>query len=172
MTRLPDTARARLEARGVTVVREWEDGGRAFIRVATTLPGSGAVTYERSDPPERTPAQRVDRIFAVLFPPEDAPVMLGRVELGPARFATAGDRRGLGAAVGGMDAMLDAVAWQAVPPPGPTENPALAGLPHVTHAGVLELGGHALTVYRLSDGRRIVAEESMRDLLAALPAIP
>ena len=45
--------------------------------------------------------------------------------------------------------MLDAVAWEVLPPQEESD------LPYATHAGVLHIGEYSLKCYRLSDGRAI-----------------
>lgn len=50
--------------------------------------------------------------------------------------------------------ILDGVNFTAVPPPQETGD-----LPFVTHEGVLEVAGHKLRCYRLSDGKAIIHEE-------------
>lgn len=60
-----------------------------------------------------------------------------------------------------IDALLDAVAWTEVPAPeAPTD-----GIPYATHAGILDLAGSRLRVYRLSDGRRIVHADDLQAFL-------
>lgn len=55
-----------------------------------------------------------------------------------------------------IEQMLDAVQWEAV-----ESTPSTTGLPHVTHRGILNIFGHELDCFVLSDGRRIFMEESI-----------
>lgn len=57
-----------------------------------------------------------------------------------------------------LEMMLDGVEWKALPPPD-TEDPD--GLPYVTHEGVLHIGEAALDVFQLSNGQRVISEDSM-----------
>jgi hypothetical protein len=57
-----------------------------------------------------------------------------------------------------MTAILDSVDWTPVEPPGESN---FAGLPTVTHQGVLTISGVAMRVYQLSDGKRVIAREDM-----------
>ena len=54
--------------------------------------------------------------------------------------------------------ILDGLAWQPV-----AHTPDAAGLPAVTHEGVLEIAGHRLWCYRLDDGRAIIHADDLRD---------
>lgn len=61
--------------------------------------------------------------------------------------------------------MMETVAWEAVPQP--TDGSVT---PYATHRGTVHLPPPlpSLTVVQLNDGRRLIVEESMRALLAAL----
>lgn len=59
--------------------------------------------------------------------------------------------------------MLDAVDWVKAPPPGEIQ-PGQEGIPHVTHSGILDVGGIKLRVFQLSDGKRIVDAEDIERL--------
>ena len=60
---------------------------------------------------------------------------------------------------GPFDGLLDRVPWTPVQAPKDAD-----GLPYPTHEGTLRIGPFTLQVYQLSDGRRIVSEESARAL--------
>ena len=63
--------------------------------------------------------------------------------------------------------LLDEVKWGKVDygPGGPTPPPPEhADLPYVTHTGILRIGGMALKVAMLSNGERIIEEDSVADL--------
>lgn len=50
-----------------------------------------------------------------------------------------------------IDSLLDSVEWQQEEPQAPSPD----GIPHVTHHGVLNIGGFELRCYRLSDGQSV-----------------
>ena len=66
-----------------------------------------------------------------------------------------------------VEMMLDGVVWTPVFN-GPATEIQGDGLPHVTHYGVLHIGEFVFKVYQLSDGKRVIAEESMREFLEGL----
>jgi hypothetical protein len=66
-----------------------------------------------------------------------------------------------------IDVLLDRVNWTRISADDPATNKRV-GLPVATHEGVLHLGRVALKVYKLSDGRRLISEESIRALLSAV----
>jgi hypothetical protein len=57
-------------------------------------------------------------------------------------------------------AMLDAVKWSSIWTDEPPSTPE-DGIPYATHEGVLNIGGLEFQVYQLSDGHRVISEESM-----------
>jgi hypothetical protein len=57
-----------------------------------------------------------------------------------------------------IDMLLDGMEWRAVKG---VHDPANDDLPYVTHEGLLHIGTIELTVYQLSNGRRVVPSESM-----------
>lgn len=63
--------------------------------------------------------------------------------------------------------VLDSVQFTAVPPP-----PEPGDLPFVTHEGVLEIAGHRLRCYRISDGRAIIHEDDFHAFFAAIGEAP
>jgi len=67
-----------------------------------------------------------------------------------------------------IDQLLDTVQWEVVEGPLP-DNPD--GLPHITHKGVLNLGGIELPCAVLSDGQRIFYGELIDEMMANLPTM-
>ena len=59
--------------------------------------------------------------------------------------------------------ILDGVKFTAVPPP-----PEPGDLPFVTHEGLLDIAGHQLRCYRISDGRAIINAEDMQEFFGAM----
>jgi hypothetical protein len=57
----------------------------------------------------------------------------------------------------------DGVQFTEVPPP-----PSPGDLPFVTHEGVLEVAGHKMRVYRISDGRAIINQDDFHDFFDEL----
>lgn len=57
-----------------------------------------------------------------------------------------------------MDALLDMLEWEAVPPPAEPD----PDIPYATHTGVLSFDGVELRVYQLNDGRRLLDGEDMQ----------
>lgn len=55
------------------------------------------------------------------------------------------------------DRLLASVDWKPLPPQAPDPS----GIPHATHEGFLRIAGGELHVFQLSDGRRIITEESL-----------
>lgn len=62
-----------------------------------------------------------------------------------------------------IERLLDKVEWVSIERP-PIE-PLYHDLPYATHAGVLNLGGVSLKVFRLSNGRRVIDQQSLKELL-------
>lgn len=60
-----------------------------------------------------------------------------------------------------IPAFLNNVVWEALPEQEPGD------LPYATHSGVLELFGHKLRCYRLSDGRAIFEQNDFIQFLDA-----
>ncbi|HEX2881586.1 MAG TPA: hypothetical protein VHO25_18785 [Polyangiaceae bacterium] len=58
-----------------------------------------------------------------------------------------------------VDAMMNTVEWKAIQ----SDVPPLAGddLPYATHEGKLEIGGFEFQCYQLSNGARVISEESL-----------
>lgn len=50
-----------------------------------------------------------------------------------------------------IPAFLNGVVWETLPPQEPIED----GLPYATHSGVLEMMGHKLKCFRLSNGQAV-----------------
>lgn len=63
-----------------------------------------------------------------------------------------------------MDVMLDQVEWEALPLPESGEPEGL----YATHQGVLRIGVFELDVAQLSNGQRVITEESMHRFMAAM----
>jgi hypothetical protein len=64
--------------------------------------------------------------------------------------------------------MIEKVEWQEIPTEAADlAKAAAAGLPHVTHVGIIDLGGGGLRVAKLSDGD-VVLNESDIKLFAAV----
>jgi hypothetical protein len=61
-----------------------------------------------------------------------------------------------------IEHLFDQVEWEVLPLMGGTD------VPVATHRGVLHLGALELVVYQLSDGRRVISEESLRPLIGGL----
>jgi hypothetical protein len=59
-----------------------------------------------------------------------------------------------------IDAMMETIQWSSIwinePPPTPED-----GIPYATHEGTLNIGGFEFHCYQLSDGKRVISEESM-----------
>lgn len=66
-----------------------------------------------------------------------------------------------------VEMMFDGVEWTAVEPPS-LEVQAEDGLPYPTHEGELEIMGVKLDVLTLSNGQRIITEESMCRLFGSM----
>lgn len=56
-----------------------------------------------------------------------------------------------------LDAILDGLEWTLVPFDGATAS----DLPHVTHRGVLRIGDSELECLQLSNGKRVITDESL-----------
>jgi hypothetical protein len=54
-----------------------------------------------------------------------------------------------------IDLMLDGVVWRRVTEERPTGPDNSDGIPYATHEGALEIGGHSLRCYRLSNGQAV-----------------
>ena len=60
-----------------------------------------------------------------------------------------------------IDMMLDGLEWVAAP----AQEPRDGDLPHVTHSGVLDLMGHSLRCYRLSNGQTVFDGDDFEALM-------
>ena len=56
-----------------------------------------------------------------------------------------------------IDLILDAVEWKALA----TGEPSDDGIPVATHEGILRIGNAELKVYQLSNGVRVIEEQSL-----------
>ena len=59
--------------------------------------------------------------------------------------------------------ILDRVNFTEVPPPEAPE-----GLPFVTHEGIMNIAGHCLRCYRISDGRAIIDVDDFNSFFSAM----
>jgi hypothetical protein len=64
-----------------------------------------------------------------------------------------------------IEMMLDGLTWA---PVSGGDQPA-GEIPHATHSGVLDLAGHSLRVYRLSDGRCVIDADDLAALFGEAP---
>lgn len=64
--------------------------------------------------------------------------------------------------------ILDSVKFAAVEPPEVHDG----SMPYVTHEGVLEVAGHSLRCYRLSDGKAIINADDFHAFFGALGIDP
>lgn len=62
-----------------------------------------------------------------------------------------------------IEMMMDGVQWTATPL---EDRPTESDIPHVTHAGVLEIMNFRLRCYTLSDGRRVFDADDVYKLFA------
>lgn len=67
-----------------------------------------------------------------------------------------------------MEVLLDGVTWESLPEPPEPPSGLFSAVPVATHRGELMLAGIKLRVFRLSDGRRVVDQGSILDLLMGL----
>lgn len=58
------------------------------------------------------------------------------------------------------DALLDSLDWTRMKLPPPEQR--ASGLPVATHTAVLELGGHNLRCYQLSNGARLIDADDVK----------
>lgn len=61
-----------------------------------------------------------------------------------------------------MDALLDRLDWEAVPEPASR----VLDDPYVTHQGVMYIADHALRVYQLSDGQRVIDADDLESFFS------
>lgn len=60
-----------------------------------------------------------------------------------------------------FERLLDSLDWKPLPPIEGDDGGEI--LPHATHEGILELCGHKLKVFQLSDGNRVIEAEDLNN---------
>lgn len=65
------------------------------------------------------------------------------------------------------EAMFEDVDWTAA-----GDVPTESDLPYVTHSGILRVGRHELTVFRLSNGQAVIEKECLENFLGFMGMAP